>query len=126
MVFPLRPAPELVAAAERVALARPELGAYALPYTTLHTDATAFMSRGVPSLSFVGLTPAGVIPDWHQASDTLEHVDAGTRGTHRGVRARTAARPRRELNRRRRGQVADRGGPPVRARGADQRAAVPR
>jgi hypothetical protein len=78
MVFPLRPAPELVAAAERVALARPELGAYALPYTTLHTDATAFMSRGVPSLSFVGLTPAGVLPDWHQASDTLEHVDAGT------------------------------------------------
>ncbi len=78
MVFPLRPAPELVAAAERVAAAQPELGAYALPYTTLHTDATAFMSRGVPSLSFVGLTPAGVLPDWHQASDTLERVDAST------------------------------------------------
>lgn len=75
MVFPLRPAPALVAAAERVAAAQPELGAYARPYTTLHTDATAFMSRGVASLSFVGLTPDGVIPDWHQRSDTLDHVD---------------------------------------------------
>ena len=75
MVIPLRPAPALIAAAERVAASRPELGAYARPYTTLHTDATAFMSRGVRSLSFVGLTPDGVIPHWHQRSDTLEHVD---------------------------------------------------
>lgn len=75
MVVPLRPAPALVAAAERVAASHPELGAYARPYTTLHTDATAFMSRGVRSLSFVGLTPDGVIPNWHQRSDTLEHVD---------------------------------------------------
>ena len=76
MVFPLRPAPALVAAAERVAAARSELGAYALPYTTLHTDATAFMSRGVASLSLVGLTRDGVIPDWHQLGDRLDRVDA--------------------------------------------------
>jgi hypothetical protein len=78
MVFPLRPAPELFAAAEALRVDRPDLQAYARPYTTLHTDATAFMSRGVPSLSFVGLTPAGVIPDWHQACDVVERVDPDT------------------------------------------------
>ena len=77
MVFPLKPAPELIALAEAVGAERPDLDAYSLPYTTLHTDATAFMSRGVPSISFVGLTPKGVIPDWHQTCDTVERVDAG-------------------------------------------------
>jgi hypothetical protein len=75
MVFPLRPSPELVGLAERIRAERPELNAYSLPYTTLHTDATALMVRGVPSLSFVGLTPAGVIPEWHQLSDRFERVD---------------------------------------------------
>ncbi len=78
MVFPLKPSPELLALAEAVRRDRPDLNAYPLPYTTLHTDATAFMARGVPSLSFVGLTPAGVIPDWHQECDTVERVDPGT------------------------------------------------
>jgi hypothetical protein len=31
----------------------------------------------VPSLSFVGLTPDGVIPDWHTVGDVVERVDAG-------------------------------------------------
>ena len=34
------------------------------------------MAAGVPSLSFVGLTPAGVIPDWHTVGDVVERVDA--------------------------------------------------
>jgi len=78
MVFPLRPSPELFAIAEEIRVANPELEAYSQPYTTLHTDATCFMANGVPSLSFVGLTPGGVIPDWHQVSDVLENVDPGT------------------------------------------------
>ena len=78
MVFPLRPSPELFALAERLRADRPELGAYARPYTTLHTDATALMTRGVPSLSFVGLTPQGVLPDWHTAGDVFERVDPNT------------------------------------------------
>jgi hypothetical protein len=77
MVFPLRPDPDLRAQALAVAAERPELGAYERPYTTLHTDATAFMAAGVPSLSFVGLTPDGVIPDWHTVGDVAERVDAG-------------------------------------------------
>jgi multisubunit Na+/H+ antiporter MnhG subunit len=78
MVFPLRPSRELFALAERIRTERPELNAYSLPYTTLHTDATALMVRGVPSLSFVGLTPAGVLPNWHQVGDVVDRVDAGT------------------------------------------------
>ncbi|HRQ10325.1 MAG TPA: M28 family peptidase [Trueperaceae bacterium] len=78
MVFPLRPSPELFAIAEEIRVANPELEAYSQPYTTLHTDATCFMANGVPSLSFVGLTPGGVIPDWHQVSDVLKNVDPGT------------------------------------------------
>ncbi len=77
MVFPLRPSPELFALAEALRAERPERQVYTLPYTTLHTDATAFMARGVPSLSFVGLTAAGVIPDWHQVCDTVDRVDRG-------------------------------------------------
>ncbi|MDF1521625.1 MAG: M20/M25/M40 family metallo-hydrolase [Trueperaceae bacterium] len=75
MVFPLRPDPDLRARALALASERPELGAYERPYTTLHTDATAFMAAGVPSLSFVGLTPDGVIPDWHTVHDVLERID---------------------------------------------------
>jgi len=78
MVIPYRPSPELFALAERIRAERPELNAYAQPYTTLHTDATALMVRGVPSLSFVGLRPDGVIPDWHTVGDVFERVDAGT------------------------------------------------
>ena len=78
MVFPLRPSRELFALAEELRAEHPTLNAYPLPYTTLHTDATAFMTHGVPTLSFVGLTPAGVIPDWHQTCDTVERVERST------------------------------------------------
>jgi multisubunit Na+/H+ antiporter MnhG subunit len=78
MVIPLKPSRQLFALAERIRAERPELNAYSLPYTTLHTDATALMVRGVPSLSFVGLTPTGVLPDWHQVGDVVDRVDAGT------------------------------------------------
>ncbi len=75
MVLPVRPSPELFGLAESIRKELPVGSAYSLPYTTLHTDATCFMVNGVPSLSFVGLTPGGVIPDWHTAGDTLDKVD---------------------------------------------------
>jgi len=78
MLFPLKPSPELFALAEAIRVDRPDLRGHHRPYTTLHTDATALMVRGVPSLSFVGISPDGVIPDWHQASDVAERVDADT------------------------------------------------
>ena len=78
MVFPLKPSPTLFALAEELREELPELNAYSLPYTTLHTDATCLMANGMESLSFVGLTKDGRIPDWHQVSDVYENVDPGT------------------------------------------------
>lgn len=78
MVLPLKPSPLLFGLAEELRAQQPELNAYSLPYTTLHTDATCLMANGIPSLSFVGLTPDGRIPDWHQASDVIQNVDEGT------------------------------------------------
>jgi hypothetical protein len=75
MVARYRPSAELFGLAERIRSERPELQAYSLPFTTLHTDATCLMVNGVPSLSFVGLTPDGRVPHWHQASDTFDNLD---------------------------------------------------
>jgi hypothetical protein len=36
------------------------------------------MVNKVPSLLFVGLTPDGQIPNWHQVTDTFERVDPTT------------------------------------------------
>src|SRR5690554_3903761 len=78
MVIPLKPSPLLFGLAEELRRGRPDRDAYSLPYTTLHTDATCFIANGIPSLSFVGLTPDGRIPDWHTVSDVYENVDAAT------------------------------------------------
>lgn len=75
MVIPYKPAPELIGLADRIKVERPDLGAYSKPYTILHTDATCLMVNHVPSLSFVGLRPDGVIPDWHQVTDTFDRID---------------------------------------------------
>jgi hypothetical protein len=76
MLIPYRPSPELFGLAEKIKAERPDLNAYSMPYTTLHTDATCLMVNRVPSLSFVGLTPQGIIPDWHQVTDTFDRVDS--------------------------------------------------
>jgi hypothetical protein len=75
MLFAYKPSPELIAIADRIAVEHPEFNAYSKPYTILHTDATCLMVNGVPSLSFVGLTPNGVLPDWHQVSDTFDRIN---------------------------------------------------
>jgi len=75
MVIPYKPSPELFDLAEKIKADRPDFNAYALPYTALHTDATCLMVNRVPSLSFVGLTPGGAIPDWHQVTDTFDRIN---------------------------------------------------
>jgi hypothetical protein len=76
MVFPLRPSSELLGLAEAVKADHPEWSVYPKPFTILGTDATCLMVHRIPALSFVGLTPEGRIPHWHQASDVYENVDA--------------------------------------------------
>ncbi|HLF27370.1 MAG TPA: M28 family peptidase [Anaerolineae bacterium] len=75
MVIPYKPSPELIGLADQIKFERPDFNAYSKPYTTLHTDATCLMVNRVPALSFVGLTPAGAIPNWHQVSDTFDRID---------------------------------------------------
>ena len=76
MIFPLKPSSELFSLANQINAENPEFNAYTLPFTTLNTDGTCFMINRIPTLSFVGLTPEGMIPNWHQVTDTFEHVDA--------------------------------------------------
>jgi hypothetical protein len=78
MVIPYKAAPELLGLAATIQAERPDFNAYARPFTTMHTDGTCLMINQVPSLSFVGLTPAGQIPNWHQVTDTFERVDSTT------------------------------------------------
>ncbi len=80
MLLPLKASPDLLSIAneiaEEFAAERTDLDVYAREFTTLHTDGSVFMLNGIPTLSFLGLTPEGVLPDWHQASDTFERVEA--------------------------------------------------
>ncbi|MBN2388790.1 MAG: M28 family peptidase [Anaerolineales bacterium] len=78
MVLPQKPSPELLALVGEVRDEHPDWNAYSKPFTTLGTDGTCLMINKVPTLSFVGLTPEGILPNWHQASDTFEKVDPAT------------------------------------------------
>lgn len=75
MLLPLKPSPELLALADEIAAERENLNAYSRIFTTLHTDGSVFMLHGIPTLSFVGQTPEGKLPNWHQVSDTFERVN---------------------------------------------------
>jgi Zn-dependent M28 family amino/carboxypeptidase len=75
MIVPLKPSSELFSLANQIKADSPELNAYTLPFTTLNTDGSCFMINKIPTLSFVGLTPGSVIPNWHQVTDTFEHVE---------------------------------------------------
>lgn len=75
ILLPLKPSAELFTLAEQLRQERPSFNAYTLPYQFLHTDGTCLMVNKIPTLSFVGLTPNGTLPHWHQISDTIEHIN---------------------------------------------------
>ncbi|MEW5830445.1 MAG: M28 family peptidase, partial [Chloroflexota bacterium] len=79
MLLPLKASPELLSIANEIAeeftAERADLKVYAREFTTLHTDGSVFMLSDIPTISFLGLTPEGALPDWHQASDTFDRVD---------------------------------------------------
>ena len=78
MLIPMRPSQELLDLAAGIQNENSGQNVYSKPFTTLHTDATCLMSHGIPSLSFVGLTPDNTLPNWHRRTDTLAEVDPGT------------------------------------------------
>ncbi len=66
----------LVALAQRLAAARPELGAYGKAMSLGYTEGAIGIKHGLPSLTFVNLRPDGVLPFWHQPADRVEEIDA--------------------------------------------------
>lgn len=76
IVLPMAYTGPLIAQADRLAQARPELGARAVHQRGAYTDGLAALNAGLPALSFVGYTAAGWIPNWHHPADTFANVDA--------------------------------------------------
>ncbi len=75
MVRRYQPDQLLVSRAERIALARPDLGAYGKVMGAGNTEAAIGVKHRLRSLAFVNLTPGGALPNWHQRADTVENVD---------------------------------------------------
>jgi hypothetical protein len=68
--------PEGLALVEQVASDRPELKARPSVQQGAGTDATPALMAGLKAVGFLGFTPDGWIPDWHNQSDTFDKVDA--------------------------------------------------
>lgn len=65
----------LLELADRLAQARPELGARSVHQRGAYTDGLPALHAGLPALSFVGYNAAGWIPNWHHPQDVLANVD---------------------------------------------------
>jgi hypothetical protein len=78
MIFRVNPSPELIRLADQVKADLNKIEIYSLPYNMLHTDGTCMMLNGIPTISIVGLTPGGEIPDWHRQSDIFNNIDPVT------------------------------------------------
>ncbi|MFN2128107.1 MAG: M28 family peptidase, partial [Anaerolineales bacterium] len=78
MIFRVNPSPELIRLADQVKADLNEIEIYSLPFNMLHTDGTCMMLNGIPTISIVGLTPGGEIPDWHRQSDIFNNIDPVT------------------------------------------------
>ncbi len=103
MVLQHRYDADLLALADAIAAARPELGAYSRRMTEAYTEGLPAMQAGFRALTLCGFTPRGELPHWHQPSDTVEHID-------RDVLARNYAFIRELLLRLDAGQDATKGG----------------
>ncbi len=75
MIVPFKSSKELLSVANKVKTKLSSIQAYSKPFSVLHTDGTCLMLRGIPTLSFIGMTKEGIIPNWHQKSDTFENID---------------------------------------------------
>jgi len=77
MLLPHRYDAGLLALADAIAAGRPELGAYSRKMTEAYTEGLPALQAGLRPLTLCGFTPGGVLPNWHQPSDTVENIDLG-------------------------------------------------
>ncbi len=75
MTIPYRSDASLVALAEGIAAERPDLGAYPHVMSLGFTEGAIGIKSGLRSLTFVNLTPDGILPYWHRPDDVFENVD---------------------------------------------------
>jgi hypothetical protein len=76
LLLPVKSDPGLIEVAARVARENERYGARPARFKAM-TDMSPITTAGRRALSFVGLRPHdGMVPDWHQRSDTIERVDA--------------------------------------------------
>ncbi|MCL6450070.1 MAG: M28 family peptidase [Acetobacteraceae bacterium] len=68
---------ELVGAASRVAVERPDLGFGPAVYQSLTTDGLAAMMRGFRAMGIMAFDARGILPNWHWRTDTCDGVDPG-------------------------------------------------
>ncbi len=66
---------ELLAIAEKVASAHPELGAYSKSFRGAYTEGAIGAKHGFRVLTLVGLRRDGFLPGWHRPTDKLENLD---------------------------------------------------
>lgn len=78
-MFPtFRSTPEILAACQAVAKARPDLDVRQGVYNLLSTDALPALQRGYKAISLLALDEKGLLPNWHWPTDTVENIDEKT------------------------------------------------
>lgn len=75
MSLPYHSDPGLIALAGEIARRRPELGAQPRVFTAAYTEGAIGVKAGLRTLTLLGLTPDGFVPNWHRLTDTPDRVD---------------------------------------------------
>jgi len=76
LLFPMPYPAEMLALADKLAVAHPDLKVRAFALQGVNTDAAHALTAGLPALSLVSVTRRGWIPNWHHPSDVFANVDA--------------------------------------------------
>lgn len=66
---------ELLAIADKIASAHPELGVYSKSFQGAYTEGAIGVKHGFRVLTLVGLRKDGMLPGWHRLTDTVENLD---------------------------------------------------
>jgi phosphate/sulfate permease len=75
LIFPFSSDPTLVKMATELAVNHPSLKAHKYEMKAAYTEGAIGIRAGLRCLTFVNYRFDGVIPDWHQPSDTIENID---------------------------------------------------
>jgi Zn-dependent M28 family amino/carboxypeptidase len=78
ILLPAKYTPEMLTLAKEISHAHPELGARPFTQQGAYTDGYASLKAGLQTLTFVGYTRDGWIPNWHNPTDVFANVDAET------------------------------------------------